>query len=264
MLTKRRYKFEIFKDRNNEEFYFHLKAANGEIVLQSEGYKQKASAYNGIASVRRHSFHLKNFKKSRSKDKQYYFALRANNHEVIGMSEMYQRSAGRDHGISVIRGLAPTAPIIDLTVPQRRTRTETAEAGPPRLYLEFLRALDGAYWFRVKDVEHKTVLVSNLFSSREGRDLALDQLRQIGKNRDAYQNLRAENGKHYFVIRQRNGHILANSVYYSSAAKNDARTNMVIEEAGAVKLMRNLDHVPVDPQLPKRNQAAQHPLSAIF
>lgn len=48
--TERNPKFELFKDKAGE-FRFHLKAANGEIILKSEGYTVKASCKNGIASV---------------------------------------------------------------------------------------------------------------------------------------------------------------------------------------------------------------------
>ena len=43
-------KFEIYTDKAGE-FRFRLKAKNGEIIATSEGYKAKASAMNGIASI---------------------------------------------------------------------------------------------------------------------------------------------------------------------------------------------------------------------
>lgn len=43
-------KFEIYEDKAGE-FRFRLKAANGEVVAQSEGYKAKASCKNGVESV---------------------------------------------------------------------------------------------------------------------------------------------------------------------------------------------------------------------
>ena len=43
-------KFEIYTDKAGE-FRFRLKAANGENILASEGYKAKASCINGIESV---------------------------------------------------------------------------------------------------------------------------------------------------------------------------------------------------------------------
>ena len=42
-------KYELYKDKAGE-FRFRLKAANGEIIGKSEGYKAKASAKKGIAS----------------------------------------------------------------------------------------------------------------------------------------------------------------------------------------------------------------------
>ena len=47
-------KFEVFKDKAGE-FRFHLKAANGEIIASSEGYKTRSSALNGIESVRKNA-----------------------------------------------------------------------------------------------------------------------------------------------------------------------------------------------------------------
>jgi uncharacterized protein YegP (UPF0339 family) len=47
-------KFEIIKDKRGE-YRFHLKAGNGEIVASSEGYKTKASALNGIESVKKNA-----------------------------------------------------------------------------------------------------------------------------------------------------------------------------------------------------------------
>jgi uncharacterized protein YegP (UPF0339 family) len=47
-------KFVITKDKKGE-FRFSLKAGNGEIIAISEGYAAKASALNGIESVRKNA-----------------------------------------------------------------------------------------------------------------------------------------------------------------------------------------------------------------
>ena len=44
--------FEIF-DGQRGGYYWHLKAANGEILCHSEEYTAKQSAINGIAAVKR-------------------------------------------------------------------------------------------------------------------------------------------------------------------------------------------------------------------
>ena len=47
-------KFEVYLDKKGE-FRFRLKAANGQNILASEGYKAKASCLNGIESVRKNA-----------------------------------------------------------------------------------------------------------------------------------------------------------------------------------------------------------------
>ena len=44
-------KFEIFKGINGN-YYFRLKAANGQIIAASEGYASKQGAQDGIAAVK--------------------------------------------------------------------------------------------------------------------------------------------------------------------------------------------------------------------
>ena len=48
--VKKHPKYELYTDKAGE-FRFRLKAANGENIAASEGYKQKASALNGIESI---------------------------------------------------------------------------------------------------------------------------------------------------------------------------------------------------------------------
>jgi uncharacterized protein len=47
-------KFEIWQDKAGE-YRFHLKAGNGEVIATSEGYTTKASAENGIESVKKNA-----------------------------------------------------------------------------------------------------------------------------------------------------------------------------------------------------------------
>ena len=47
-------KYELYTDKAGE-FRFRLKAKNGEIIATSEGYKAKASALNGIESIKKNA-----------------------------------------------------------------------------------------------------------------------------------------------------------------------------------------------------------------
>lgn len=47
-------KFEVYLDKAGE-FRFRLTATNGQIIAASEGYKAKASCFNGVESVKKNA-----------------------------------------------------------------------------------------------------------------------------------------------------------------------------------------------------------------
>lgn len=105
-------KYTIFRGKN-EQFYFNLRAENGEIVLQSEAYTTKANCQNGIDSVRRNAPIDGNYERKMSSDGKYYFVLKAANNEPIGSSETYESEQGREIGIAAVKDDGPTAPVED-------------------------------------------------------------------------------------------------------------------------------------------------------
>lgn len=107
-------KFEIYEDKAGE-FRFRLKAGNGEIILASEGYKQKASCENGIASVQKNAPEDARYERKETKSGKHMFNLKATNGQVIGTSESYESTSGRDNGIESVKKNAPEARIEDLT-----------------------------------------------------------------------------------------------------------------------------------------------------
>lgn len=44
-------KFEVFRSKKDKQWYWRLKAVNGRIICQSEGYKRRENAYIGVKSV---------------------------------------------------------------------------------------------------------------------------------------------------------------------------------------------------------------------
>ncbi|MFC6656013.1 YegP family protein [Roseibium salinum] len=98
-------KFELYEDKAGE-YRFRLKAGNGEIILTSESYKQKASAKNGIDSVRENALLDDRYERKESKSGQPMFNLKASNGQVIGTSETYSSAASRDNGIESVKKCA--------------------------------------------------------------------------------------------------------------------------------------------------------------
>lgn len=106
-------KFEVYKDKRGE-FRFRLNAKNGQAILASEGYSSKAGCLNGIESVKKNSADEARFDKQTAKNGQFYFNLKARNGEVIGKSEMYKSTSGRDNGINSVMTNAAQAPTDEL------------------------------------------------------------------------------------------------------------------------------------------------------
>lgn len=85
------------------QYYFNLKAGNHEIILQSEGYKSKQSALNGIESVQKNCTEDDNYERKVATDGSPYFVLKAKNGETIGKSEMYSSEQMMEEGISSVK-----------------------------------------------------------------------------------------------------------------------------------------------------------------
>lgn len=108
-------KFQIFQSDLNNEYYYRLRAGNGEIILSGEGYTTKQNCLNGIQSVKTNAPFDIRYENRTSDNGKYYFVLKAGNWEVIGVSEMYESSSGRDNGKAAVKNDAPDAGIEDLT-----------------------------------------------------------------------------------------------------------------------------------------------------
>ena len=107
-------KFELKKSKN-DKYFFNLLAGNGQIILSSEMYESKASAVNGIESVKKNSADDGRYDRLTGKDGSPYFTLKAGNSQVIGQSQMYSGEKARDSGIESCRTNGPAATTTDLT-----------------------------------------------------------------------------------------------------------------------------------------------------
>jgi uncharacterized protein YegP (UPF0339 family) len=105
-------KFQVFKG-TNQQYYYHLKARNGEKILSGEGYTTKQSCLNGISSVKVNAPYDSRYDR-RDQLYNYTFNLNAANGEIIGRSESYTSAAGRNNGIDAVKRDAPGAPVEDL------------------------------------------------------------------------------------------------------------------------------------------------------
>jgi uncharacterized protein len=107
-------KFDL-KQGGSGQFMFNLKAANGEVILTSELYKQKQSAIVGIDSVKANAGDDTRYERKTAKNGQAYFVLTATNGQIIGKSEMYSSVSAMENGIQSVKKNGPVATIQDNT-----------------------------------------------------------------------------------------------------------------------------------------------------
>lgn len=103
----------VIKTAKNGEYFFNLKAGNGETILSSEMYSSKTSCNNGIASVQKNCSDDGKYERKVSTNKKHYFNLKASNGQVIGKSEMYESSTGMEGGISSVKKNGTTTEIVE-------------------------------------------------------------------------------------------------------------------------------------------------------
>lgn len=106
----------VITQRVNKEYQFNLKSGNGEIILISEGYVQKASCHKGIEAVRVNSRADSRYERRVAVNNKDYFVLKARNGEIIGKGQLYSTKSGMENGIASVKSDAPTAEIIDETL----------------------------------------------------------------------------------------------------------------------------------------------------
>lgn len=108
----------IISKRSNGEYQFRLVAANGQIILLSEGYTTKKACENGIQSVIINAQNDSRFNRKTSSNGLFYFNLIASNGQIIGTSELYASESGRESGIYSVKVNAHTETEIIRTTPK--------------------------------------------------------------------------------------------------------------------------------------------------
>ena len=106
--------FELYTDKAGQ-FRFRLKAGNGENILASQGYTTKASAENGIESVKKNAADDANYER-KTTDAGSSFNLLATNKQVVGSSQVYSSESSRDNGIDSVKKNAPAAAVMEIRI----------------------------------------------------------------------------------------------------------------------------------------------------
>lgn len=103
----------VISTRLNGEYQFNLLAANGQVILSSEGYTTKAACLNGIESVKKNATIESRYEIKVAKNGKPFFNLKASNGQVIGASQMYASETTMKNGIASVMKNAPDAEVVE-------------------------------------------------------------------------------------------------------------------------------------------------------
>ena len=109
-------KFEVWKSPKNKKFYFNLKARNGQVILTSQGYANKAGVTNGIKSVQKNCSNDDCFERKVAKNGKHHFNLLSSNKKIVGSSQMYASKSSMEAGIRSVKRVAPEAATVTVEV----------------------------------------------------------------------------------------------------------------------------------------------------
>lgn len=195
-------RFTIFEAKNGE-YYFNLKAGNGEIILQSEGYKTKAGAENGVEAVKTYGVDMNFYDRKEAKNGQFYFNLMASNYEVIGTSELYTTKYSAKRGSLTVRRVV--AKILHLEAALNNGAA-----------FDLFKGSNGEYYFNLEAANHEIVLSSEGYVSKHGALAGIDSVRANGRDINNFEILEAKNGQYYFNLKAANHKIIGTSELYVS------------------------------------------------
>ena len=104
-----------FELKRNEQYQFHFVLMNQDdkSILRSEQYTSKASAQNGIESVRKNADVNERYELKENISGKFYFNLKAVNGLIIGSSSMYASAQLRDDAVEENKKNAKMAGVVE-------------------------------------------------------------------------------------------------------------------------------------------------------
>ncbi len=104
-------RFQTFQGAD-DRFYFNLYAANGEVVLTSQGYSTEEAALNGTFLVAYHAADERGYDIREAVNGEWYFNVLAANGEVIGTSETYYSHSNAKRAVDAVLALVPSVELL--------------------------------------------------------------------------------------------------------------------------------------------------------
>lgn len=214
--------FQVWENEGGE-WYFNLKAANHEIILQSQGYSSRTAALNGFLSTLDNGLIYSRYELRQAANGEWYFRLMARNGRVIGWSETYVSRSGAQRGIeAVVRNVGEYQDWL-----ANRTGAR----------FDVFRGNDGRYYFNLHAANGEIVLSSQGYRAEETAWNGTFSVAVNGIDGDRYVVGDSADGGAYFNLKARNGRIIGTSEVYVSRSNAERAVQSVIELLPSVELL---------------------------
>ncbi|NPA44760.1 MAG: YegP family protein [Chlorobi bacterium] len=99
------------KSEAAEPFTFNFVDNGGKVIVKSENYAQKASAKNGIESVKKNSKFDERYELKSAKNGKFFFNLKATNGQIVATSMFFATESDRAKAIELLKAEAQDAPV---------------------------------------------------------------------------------------------------------------------------------------------------------
>ncbi len=103
----------ILRKSDAKEPFTFVFVDGDDTIVRSENYAQKASAKNGIESVKKNSQTDERYELNTSTNGKFYFNLKSTNGQVVATSPMFATEAERETAIKKLKADAANAKVED-------------------------------------------------------------------------------------------------------------------------------------------------------
>ena len=207
--------FETFQSVDGR-YHFNLMAGNGQNVLRSQGYSKLSSAQNGVASVLENGNDKRNFDIKQATNGDWYFNLKAANHETIGSSELYASKSNAERGAIAVRALV------------RLSRNAT-QAAPRRESFELFKGEDGKSHFRLRAANGEIMLGSQGYTTASSARGGIASVLTNGTDASSYEIFETSDGSFALRLVAANGEVIARGESYASKSSATRAVNRLAE-----------------------------------
>ena len=211
-LSSRPY-FELWQ-ADGGDYYFHLRAANHETILSSEGYSTRTSALGGLLSVLDNGVLRARYELRPASTGEWYFVLKAGNGRVIGMSERYATRTGAATGIDAVE--------------RNVNDYQDFLANRHGARFEVFRGADGRFYFDLFAQNGEIVLRSQGYSAEASAWNATFSVADNGVDASRYDVRDAADGSSYFNLKAANGAVIGTSETYASRSNAERGRDAII------------------------------------